>query len=516
MTDNFPHEITWEKFRTQNCSGGKPYSLIGSVLVDKCFTNEVSVIEEILHQSLPLLDAELKRVKPEQRKLKIAMDVGKSIGLNNLGFLNREEEQRLLFETALIVLLYFDEDLFRCPYSDVESLLSQYPEFEHCDERELKKLLNFTNFMNCAIILLPAKGKKSHLLDLVTRITEGHKIKYITGGGQTSSTALRVLIYEREGGVAKSQRALRRTEWISLPKVLRDDTENLILHGMQRIIPTLGTNDGDQPSLPSKSLSSLSSMTLMASMSSPRSKRMCHRSLEALEHASCVTLSCAVGNEHGTDMDCSTINDDLFNEDLRFFEKPSGSNGLIYTSSMSSENGQRYRNISIARKVPSFNSFHGHSNDMFEHSNKSNSQNSQSNSRSNSQPNSLSNSLDLLASTALDMEVEHSDIKNYKSVNNSSPFKVDNSYKVDNDRKNYGNSNLNLDLSGLSQEKGSRKEDGSKKEEDLPNDPPTWPNTSPRFYYKDLAHLSDMMHTISLESNSRENSPFNPVCRLIP
>jgi hypothetical protein len=42
--------------------GGKPYSLIGNVLVDKCFTNDVSVIEEILHQSLPLLDAELKRL----------------------------------------------------------------------------------------------------------------------------------------------------------------------------------------------------------------------------------------------------------------------------------------------------------------------------------------------------------------------------------------------------------------------------------------------------------------------
>ena len=51
----------------------------------------------------------------------------------------------------------------------------------------------------------PYVGKKSHLLDLVTRITEGHKQKYVTGGGQTGSTSLRVLIYEREGGKLSSE-----------------------------------------------------------------------------------------------------------------------------------------------------------------------------------------------------------------------------------------------------------------------------------------------------------------------
>jgi hypothetical protein len=98
------------------------------------------------------------RVKPENRKLKIAMDVGKSTGLNNIGLLNREDEHRLLFETALIVLLYFDEELYKCPYADIDSLLSNYSEFKKCDQRELSKLLSFANFMNCAIRLLPAKG----------------------------------------------------------------------------------------------------------------------------------------------------------------------------------------------------------------------------------------------------------------------------------------------------------------------------------------------------------------------
>jgi hypothetical protein len=62
--------------------------------------------------------------------------------------------------------------------------------------------------------------------------------------------------------------------------------------------------------------------------------------------------------------------------------------------------------------------------------------------------------------------VEHSDLKNYKSVNNSSIFKVDNSntYKVDNDckyfRKPNSNPNLDLNSSELSHEKGSLNEDG--------------------------------------------------------
>ena len=57
-------------------------------------------------------------------------------------------------------------------------------------------------FLISRLQLLFLLGKKSHLLDLVTRIAEGHKQKYVTGGGQTGSTSLRVLIYEREGGTS--------------------------------------------------------------------------------------------------------------------------------------------------------------------------------------------------------------------------------------------------------------------------------------------------------------------------
>lgn len=59
--EHLPHEITWEEIRAQYASCDKPYSLIGRVLVDRCFTKEVCGIEKMLHQSLPLLDAELKR-----------------------------------------------------------------------------------------------------------------------------------------------------------------------------------------------------------------------------------------------------------------------------------------------------------------------------------------------------------------------------------------------------------------------------------------------------------------------
>ena len=42
--------------------------------------------------------------------------------------------------------------------------------------------------MSIAILVLPPKSKKAHLLDLVTRIVEGNEVRYITGSGETAAT----------------------------------------------------------------------------------------------------------------------------------------------------------------------------------------------------------------------------------------------------------------------------------------------------------------------------------------
>jgi hypothetical protein len=54
--------------------------------------------------------------------------------------------------------------------------------------------------MVLATQIIPAKGNKQHLLDLVTRIVEGKGVEYKTGGGQSKDTAKRVFIYESVSG----------------------------------------------------------------------------------------------------------------------------------------------------------------------------------------------------------------------------------------------------------------------------------------------------------------------------
>ena len=152
---------TWAELRAQHTTGIKLHSAIGKALVDKCFSPEIANVVNIFYQSIPIIDSELKRVEPEQRRLKIVMDIARSVGYYDIFISKREEERRLLFEAAVIVLLYCNEELFQVPYLDLASLLEVYPEFIAVDTGELIKLLCFTNFMCCALILLPAKGARS-------------------------------------------------------------------------------------------------------------------------------------------------------------------------------------------------------------------------------------------------------------------------------------------------------------------------------------------------------------------
>ena len=67
---------------------------------------------------------------------------------------------------------------------------------------EKQKLFRFRNLMVVATpYIIPSKWNKEHLLDIVTRLTEGKEVKYITGGGQTSATKRRVLVYESAGTI---------------------------------------------------------------------------------------------------------------------------------------------------------------------------------------------------------------------------------------------------------------------------------------------------------------------------
>ena len=87
----------------------------------------------------------------------------------------------------------------------MDILLHKYPEFLNIPyerEKELVLLLNFRNFMKVCTTAFPtAKFQKAHFLDIVTRLSEGHHMRYVTGSGAKAATERRVLIYERETGI---------------------------------------------------------------------------------------------------------------------------------------------------------------------------------------------------------------------------------------------------------------------------------------------------------------------------
>lgn len=179
------------------------YLDVVDILSTMCFEmNNPSVVLN-LGQVLPLLESKLNRF-PDVRKTLMMSWVATISGSPDQRKLKKEDERRLIYEAALIVLVSFRPDIHAAaaiqPYNGIEDLLHAYPQFRNLDVEELVKLLHFSNFMKFALVIVPAKGNKSLLLDLVTRITEGKYVKYITGGGPTAKTRRRIEVYEHEGG----------------------------------------------------------------------------------------------------------------------------------------------------------------------------------------------------------------------------------------------------------------------------------------------------------------------------
>jgi hypothetical protein len=125
--------------------------------------------------------------------------MGKSVGK-----LSVADDVRLIFEASYI-LLYSDVTKAVSSYIGFPEFYRKYPEFaeEHhrIDPREKDTLLLFRNIMAVSQKVIPPHHHKNHLIDLVTRLTEGKGIKYIVGSGQSDKTSRRVLIYRREGNV---------------------------------------------------------------------------------------------------------------------------------------------------------------------------------------------------------------------------------------------------------------------------------------------------------------------------
>lgn len=195
----------WRALKERPISEEELYHQIAITLCNYSFSPECSTrLGPYLERAMPLLDQQLRAATHTHRKLKIAYDVAKLVGLEDISTLKRQEESKLIFESALVVLLSFRGDILSVaqifPYASLKEFLAHYPEFNGLDQDEQMRLFDFANYIKFSMVLLNPKGKKAHLLDMVTRITEGKRAKYVCGGGQTAPTSRRVAIYVKESG----------------------------------------------------------------------------------------------------------------------------------------------------------------------------------------------------------------------------------------------------------------------------------------------------------------------------
>lgn len=151
-------------------------------LRDYCFDSTPDVLEAIpfLQKSMATMDEMIEGKPLGVISLKDAISAAKNVGYEVIGTMTRDRQPRLLFESALIVLLSFHKDVVLDKYADTQQLLASeaYSDWSPPPEpAELEMCRVYANFMALAVQLQPAKGKKAHLTDLVTRITEGKNVK---------------------------------------------------------------------------------------------------------------------------------------------------------------------------------------------------------------------------------------------------------------------------------------------------------------------------------------------------
>ena len=148
-----------------------------------------------LWAALPLFEKRLNSGDPIH--MKIAFEVASSLDIN-VNEMKTYDERKRCFEAALVLLLSTREEGQKLQWHDTDTFLDEYPDFRCIhDPNEIEKLLNFRNLVRVALALLPARNKKTHIIDLVTKITEGKGAKDALVPDRMA-TKLRVAIFDHE------------------------------------------------------------------------------------------------------------------------------------------------------------------------------------------------------------------------------------------------------------------------------------------------------------------------------
>ena len=96
-------------------------------------------------------------------------------------------------------------------YQTLENFLTSYAgAFDNVDNKEKVKLFHIANWMAIMFKLIPARKNKGLAINVVPKLVEGWRAKYVTGSGQKPATALRVLIFQTEGHVKPFHRGVHR------------------------------------------------------------------------------------------------------------------------------------------------------------------------------------------------------------------------------------------------------------------------------------------------------------------
>lgn len=106
-------------------------------------------------------------------------------------------------------------------YQCVADFLAVYVCFVGYDDAKREHLMHVANWMAYLLSKIPARKNKGFALQVVPKLLEGWRARYITGSGQSRATEDRVKIYEVEGDIvpiqrltaSKRGRLTKRSEW---------------------------------------------------------------------------------------------------------------------------------------------------------------------------------------------------------------------------------------------------------------------------------------------------------------
>lgn len=276
---------------TKNTKEEGFYEQINQHLIDLSFgptVTEDAKLSKALKTSLKRMDDMIDGRPVEEVDLRIAYFTARDLIGEDISCLKKDDEKRLCFETALVMLYLRRPECEKLIIRTPQEFLKRFPEFHEIDDRaQLHVLLQWRNVMKVAMEVIPARNHKNHLLDIVTRITEGKHYKYITGSGQTLQTQRRVLIYEREGDIAPLPRPPRKGDVKGQKLQLNKPT-------LRKIKRKLEESQGNEEFCPLKQACCDISDTLEAPSSSSRAKPSSALSVGFDENAQATGVSAGV------------------------------------------------------------------------------------------------------------------------------------------------------------------------------------------------------------------------------